>query len=94
MRTPVRRVLMARFTRTITFSLPAELSERLDALARRDSRTQGAIIREALTRYIEEAEWRDLLEYGRGRARDLGIEPGDVPRLIAEYRAEVTSSRE
>ena len=85
---------MARSTETITFSLPAELSERLDALASRDSRTRAAIIREALTRYIEEAEWRDLLEYGRERARELGIKPDDVPRLIAEYRAEVKISRE
>lgn len=85
---------MTRSTKTITFSLSPELSERLDALARRDSRTRSACIREALTRYVEEAEWRDLLEYGRERARELGIKPDDVPRLIAEYRAEVGLSRE
>ena len=46
------------------------------------------------TRYVDEAEWEDLIEYGRKRARELGIEPEDVPRLIAEYRAEVGLSRE
>jgi predicted DNA-binding protein len=85
---------MARSTETITFSLSSELSERLDALAGREYRTPGAIMREALARYIEEAEWRDLLEHGRERALELGIRPDDVPRLIAGYRAEVRISRE
>ncbi|MYE32590.1 MAG: ribbon-helix-helix protein, CopG family [Chloroflexi bacterium] len=79
---------MPRTTRTITFSLPPEMSDRLDAMSRRDDRTRSAFIREALARYIEDREWREVLEYGEQRAREAGIEPEDVSRLIAEYRAE------
>ena len=41
----------------------------------------------------DDREWRELLRYGERRARELGIRPEDVVRLIAEYRAEVGSSK-
>ncbi len=80
---------MPRTTKTITFSLSPEMSERLDALMSRNERTRSELIREALERYMEEWEWRDLLQYGEQRAREAGIDPEDVSRLIAEYRAEM-----
>lgn len=79
---------MPRATKTITFSLSPEMSDRLDELSRRDARTRSAFIREALARYMEEREWRELLLYGERQAREAGIEPEDVSRLVAEYRAE------
>ena len=42
---------------------------------------------------MEEAEWRELLEYGRQRATEAAIEPEDVARLIEEYRAEADLGR-
>ena len=84
---------MPRTTKTITFSLSSEMSERLEDLTRRDTRTRSALIREALARYMEELEWRELLEYGRQRATEAGIEPEDVARLIDEYRAEADLGR-
>ena len=49
-------------------------------------------MRDAVLRYIEECEWRRLLQYGEGRARERGIGPGDVANLVEEYRAEVGQS--
>ena len=46
-----------------------------------------------MLRYIEECEWRQLLQYGEERAREKGIGPEDVAGLVEEYRAEVRSSR-
>ena len=85
---------MTRTTKTITFSLPPEMSDQLRELARRDGRNRSALIREALARYMEECEWQSLLEYGLERGREAGIGPEDVPRLIEEYRAEMTADRE
>ena len=34
----------------------------------------------------------ELLRYGERRARELGIRPEDVARLVEEYRAEMGSS--
>ena len=49
-------------------------------------------MRDALRRYIDDAEWRRLLDYGEQRARALGIGPEDVERLVDEYRAEADAS--
>lgn len=40
----------------------------------------------------EDRDWEELLRYGERRARQLGIRPADVSRLVKEYRAEVHPS--
>ena len=84
---------MPRTTRTITFSLPPEMAERLDEVMQRQGRSRSEFLREAVLRYIEECEWRQLLQYGEDRARELGIGPEDVAGLVEEYRAEVGQPR-
>ncbi len=84
---------MPRTTRTITFSLPPEMAERVDEVMKQQGRTRSEVLREALLRYIEECEWKELLSYGEQRARDRGIEPGEVIPLVEEYRAEIDSTR-
>ena len=84
---------MPRTTKTITFSLPPEMAERLDEVMQRQGRSRSEFLREAVLRYIEECEWRQLLQYGEERARERGIGPEDVAGLVEEYRAEVGQSR-
>ena len=84
---------MPRTTRTITFSLPPEMAERVDEVMKQQGRTRSEVLREALLRYLEECEWKELLSYGEQRARDRGIGPGDVIPLVEEYRAEIDSTR-
>ena len=79
---------MPRTTRTITFSLPPEMAERLDEVMRQQGRSRSEFLREAVVRYIEECEWRQLLQYGEERTRTGGIGPEDVADLVEEYRAE------
>ena len=83
---------MPRTTRTITFSLPPEMAERVDEVMKQQGRTRSEVLREALLRYIEECEWKELLSYGEQRAGDRGIGPGDVDALIEEYRAKSGAS--
>ena len=85
---------MPRTTRTITFSLPIEMADRVEEVAKQEGRSRSALLREALSRYLEENEWRTLLRYGEQRTRDLKINSEDVCRLVEEYRAEIGSSRE
>ena len=80
---------MPRTTRTITFSLPPEMAERLDEAMQHQSRSRSEFLRDAVLRYIEECEWRQLLQYGEERARARGIGPEDMADLVEEYRAEV-----
>ena len=84
---------MPRTTKTITFSLPPEMADRVDDVMRQQGRSRSEFIREAVLRYIEECEWRQLLQYGEARARAKGIGPEDVAGLVDEHRAEVSSSR-
>ena len=84
---------MPRTTRTITFSLPPEMAERVDEVMQQQGRSQSEFLREAVLRYIEECEWRQLLQYGEERAREQGVGPDDVAGLVEEYRAEASQSR-
>ncbi len=84
---------MPRTTKTITFSLPPEMADRVDEAMKRQGRSRSEFLREAVLRYIQECEWRQLLQYGEDRARAKGIGPEDVAGLVEEYRAEVSSSR-
>ena len=83
---------MPRTTKTITFSLPLEMAERLDEVMQQQGRSRSEFLREAVIRYMEECEWRQLLQYGEERARAQGIGPEDVAGLVEEYRAEVGRS--
>ena len=83
---------MPRTTKTITFSLPPEMAERLDQGMQGQGRSRSEFLREAVVRYIEECEWRQLLQYGEEQARERGIGPEVVVDLVEEYRAEVGQS--
>ena len=84
---------MSRTTRTITFSLPPDMADRVDEAIQQRGCSRSEFLREAILRYIQEVEWRRLLQYGEERARAEGIGPEDVPRLVEEYRNEVGSTR-
>ena len=84
---------MPRTTKTITFSLPPEMAERLDEAMQQQGRSRSEFLREAVVRYIKECEWQQLLRYGEERAREQGIGPEDVAGLVKEYRAEAGRSQ-
>ena len=80
---------MPRSTKTITFSLSPAVADRLDQLMKQQGRSRSELVREALLRYIEECEWRELTQYGERRAKALDIGPDHVSPLVEEYRAGV-----
>ena len=84
---------MSRTTKTITFSLTPDMADRIEEAIEQQGCSRSEFLREAIDRYIQEVEWRGLLHYGEERARAEGIGPEDVPRLVEEYRNEVSSAR-
>ena len=72
---------------TIT-GLPEDLQLELEKTARAQGRPIGEVLSEAVSAYLNERSWQNLVESGRKRAQDLGLTEEDVPRLIAESRAE------
>ena len=84
---------MARTTKTITFSLPPELVERVNNVVAQQGSSRSEFLRMVVVRYIEEQEWRQLLQYGERKAREEGIGPEDVARLVEDYRSETNLAR-
>ncbi|MBI5788734.1 MAG: ribbon-helix-helix protein, CopG family [Candidatus Schekmanbacteria bacterium] len=75
-----------RTTKILSISLPPQMLEQTELLAKKWGRTKSELLREALRRFIQEEEWRELQRYGAGQARKLGIRETDVERLIHEHR--------
>ena len=65
----------------------------MDEAMQREGGSRSEFLREAVVRHIEECRWRQLLQYGEGRARTLGIGPEDVADLVEEYRAEIGQTK-
>ena len=59
---------MSRISRTITFSLPPEMADRVQDVIREEGRSMSELVREALRLYMEEREWRQMSRYERFKA--------------------------
>ena len=70
---------MARSTKSITFSVPADMAVRVEEVMRQQGRSRSDLLREALLRYIEECEWRRLLDYGEQQAGVSALKPRKWP---------------
>jgi metal-responsive CopG/Arc/MetJ family transcriptional regulator len=80
---------MPRNTKTITISLPPDLSQRVESAVLQVEKTRSEFVRDALIRHLDYCEWKNLLEYGERTARAQEISADDVLTLVAEYRAEI-----
>jgi len=69
------------------------MADRVNELMEQEGRTRSELLRDALLRYIEESEWRRVLNYGERRARERGIAPADVETLVDDYRAGADASQ-
>jgi hypothetical protein len=69
-------------------ALEPDVSARVAAEAEEQGRTPDALTNEATKRFLALRRVQDLQKYGRERAAELGLAEDDVPRLIAESRAE------
>ena len=77
---------MARTTATFTISLPPEMAEKVEELMRKEKRTRSELFREALRRYFEEQEWKEIVRYGRIKAREKGISEDQVEDIVDASR--------
>ena len=73
--------------RLLSVSLPAELAEETEALARAMGKTKSEVVRDALRRHLRLERFGALRRYGADRAEVLGIGPEDSERLVDEVRA-------
>ena len=92
---------MARTTKVLGFSVPSALAQEVDRVAEQEQRERDQerwvmdLIREAKREQeenpmtVEEmlAESDRLAHYGARKAKEMGIKPKDIDRLIHEFRA-------
>ena len=69
-------------------SLSPEMTAQLEEAALEEGCTKSELLHEALRKYLSDRHWRKITSYGQRRARELGITPEDVERLVDEYRSE------
>lgn len=69
-------------------ALEPEVFARVAAEAQKEGKTPDELANEAAKRFLASRRLQDLQQYGRHRASELGLTEDDVPRLIAESRAE------
>jgi CopG family transcriptional regulator/antitoxin EndoAI len=79
-------MVMGRTTKTISLSVPPEMAEKIKELMKKEGRTRSELIREALRRYVEEQEWREILRHGRMKAKEKGITEDQVEDIVDAYR--------
>ncbi len=77
---------MTRTTTTFTISLPPEMAEKVQEFMEKEDRTRSELFREALRRYFEEQEWRELKKYGQMKARERGISEDQVEDIVDAIR--------
>lgn len=78
---------MLRKTKLITISIFPELLEKLNRIAKEESRTRSELLREAMRRYIEEREYQAIVRYARDKAEKTDVKTEeDVYRLVGESR--------
>jgi predicted transcriptional regulator len=79
--------------RTVSVTLPPELLDQVEAIARRENRAVDDLIRDALEQYERKQWWEQLNSYGRARAQELGLTEEDVVPAVNAVRAERAKNR-
>jgi len=74
-------------SRLLSVSLPEDLAEETDALARSMGKSRSEVVRDALRRQVQVERFASVQRYGRQRAEERGVGPEDAEALVDELRA-------
>lgn len=68
-------------------SLPPQMAQRAEALARRENRSRSELVREALRQYVALREWEQLQAKASARAQAMGVtDESRVEEIVDELR--------
>ncbi|HEX6513002.1 MAG TPA: ribbon-helix-helix domain-containing protein [Chloroflexota bacterium] len=71
-------------SRTVTISLPPELAEQVDEIARSEHRTRSELLREAVRQYaVNRKRWDDIFSFGKDRAHAARLTSEDLTAKAA-----------
>lgn len=82
---------MARTTKVVSVSMPPDLAQEIDRMAKAAHKKRSEFFRELIDVYRRsrlEEEWRDLQRYGARKAREAGVfTEEDIDRIVFEGRS-------
>jgi metal-responsive CopG/Arc/MetJ family transcriptional regulator len=85
-----QELIMARTTKTLTVSLPPQIYEEIERLARLERKTKSELFRDMVSVYedhLDEERWKKLRRLGRATARKYRLSSErDIEELIHEAR--------
>jgi CopG family transcriptional regulator/antitoxin EndoAI len=75
--------------KTLSVTLPPEMLDKAERLAKKEHRTMSELVREALRQYERNQIWEEIGLYGRQSAARAGIKTEeDVVKMIHDFRRE------
>jgi metal-responsive CopG/Arc/MetJ family transcriptional regulator len=77
---------MTKTSKTVTLSLPSDLSDKIDEVIKEEGKNRSEIFRDALKRFIEEREWQKIYRYGEMKAREKEITEDQIEDIIDARR--------
>jgi CopG family transcriptional regulator / antitoxin EndoAI len=74
-------------TSTVNISFKKDLLQKIDSIARQESRTRSELVREAARMYIERKQkWKSIFAYGQEQVSQADIDERVIDREIKAYR--------
>ncbi len=74
-------------SRLLSVSIPDDLADEAEALARATGKTKSEVVRDALRRHVLHERLGELQRYARGQAEVRGVGPEDAEALVDELRS-------
>lgn len=76
----------AKKTKIISISLPPDMTEEIQDMAKEERRSVSEVIREALRQYAANRDLKSVRKEASKSAKRKGIKPDDVDRIVHEGR--------
>lgn len=75
-------------TQTLNISLPKDLVNKVDQVAKKEYKNRSELIREALRVYLaDKQEWQDIFAAGEEAMKKMGIKSEEeINDIVYEYR--------
>jgi CopG family transcriptional regulator/antitoxin EndoAI len=73
-------------SKIISISLPPDMTEEVQDIAKEERRSVSEVIREALRQYGANRDLETVRKYARKVVKKKGIKPDDVVRIVREGR--------
>ena len=76
--------------KVLNISLPPELYDEIENLAKEEAKAKGEFVREVIRQYVtRDKRWKQLRKWGEETAKRSGIaNENEVEDIIAQYRQE------